>query len=124
MFPSNVVPIQGQLVENMTDHQSLPRFLIKNGMHSRPIRKTGLQKFALSLLWKLFPPPDMLVDVKKKMQIWIKNGVQLAWLIHLKKEVAIIYRNNGEITEVKGFDNYLSGENVLPDFQLHLYILR
>jgi Uma2 family endonuclease len=50
---------------------------------------------------------------------WIKNGCQLAWLINPEKEEVIIYRSNGSVEIIKGFHNKLSGENILPDFELN-----
>ncbi|MBK8562531.1 MAG: Uma2 family endonuclease [Saprospiraceae bacterium] len=57
---------------------------------------------------------DSLAKAKKKMkEVWIENGVRLAWLIDPKKERAWIYRANGEHEAVEGFTQSISGEDVL-----------
>ena len=63
---------------------------------------------------------DNLDFLKDKMQMWIRNGVQLAWLIDPQSETTYIYRNNGSIDVVEGFDKKLLGELVLPDFEFDL----
>lgn len=64
---------------------------------------------------------DSLKKLKEKMQeTWIANGVQLAWLIDPYKEKAYVYRANGSIDVIEDFDQKLSGENVLKDFELDL----
>ena len=64
---------------------------------------------------------DKISAVKKKMEkTWIANGVRLAWLIDPFKEKAYIYRIDGTKEIVAGFDNKLSGEDVLEGFELDL----
>ncbi len=73
---------------------------------------------------ELMSPSDNLKQAKEKMEKWIKNGVKLAWLIYPQKQTAFIYKANGTVEEVTGFDNKLSGEDVLQGFQLDLSILK
>lgn len=64
---------------------------------------------------------DRLPAIKKKVkETWIANGVRLAWLIDPYKEKAYIFRTDGTEEIVEGFDNELSGENVMPGFVLSL----
>ncbi len=63
---------------------------------------------------------DKLKDVQEKMQEWLDNGAQLGWLIDVAKEPSYIYRADGSIETVKGFDKTLNGENVLPGFEFDL----
>ncbi|WP_083732704.1 Uma2 family endonuclease [Spirosoma montaniterrae] len=66
-------------------------------------------------------PSDSLSVTKKKMtDVWIKNGCRLAWLIDPKSQTTHIFRANGEIQIIEGFDKSLSGETVLPGFTLTL----
>jgi len=58
------------------------------------------------------------------MEEWIANGALLAWLIDPPQEKAWIYRANGTVEEVVGFDKALSGERVLPGFTFALDSLR
>ena len=62
---------------------------------------------------------DSLPQLKDKMQEWMKNGCRLAWLINPEKRITIIYRPKGKPEEVS-FDKKLSGEEVLPGFELDL----
>jgi Uma2 family endonuclease len=66
---------------------------------------------------------DSIRYLKNKMLKWIENGCQLAWLIIPEKEEAHIYRVDGSIEIVKGFNKKLSGENILTLFTLDLRIL-
>lgn len=79
--------------------------------------------------------PDLVVEIrsesdrigrlKRKMtDTWIKNGVRLAWLIDPKNEKIYIYRADGSIDELQGFDRILSGEAVCPGLELNLRYLR
>ncbi len=64
---------------------------------------------------------DDLEKLKEKMQnVWIANGVRLAWLIDPYEETAYVYRLNGSRDTVKGFDKKLDGEDVLSGFELEL----
>jgi Uma2 family endonuclease len=84
-----------------------------------------------------FPPlcPDFVIELisvsdnedeaKKKMtDDWIANGCRLAWLINPFEQTAYIYRPNKEVEQMIGFDNKLSGESVLPNFELDLSVLK
>jgi Uma2 family endonuclease len=73
---------------------------------------------------ELMSPSDNLKEAKAKMLDWMQNGCQLAWLIHPEKEEVWIYRANGEVINVKGFDKKLSGEQILEGFELDLSILK
>lgn len=69
---------------------------------------------------ELMSPSDNEKQARVKMEKWIQNGVQLGWLIDPKKKESFIYRADGTIEKVQGFKNILSGENVLPGFELDL----
>lgn len=68
---------------------------------------------------------DSTKTLQAKMLDWLRNGAQLAWLIVPETETAYIYRpGQPEPEVVQGFNNELSGEAVLPGFQLRLVELR
>lgn len=70
---------------------------------------------------ELASPSDNLKLAKEKMEMWRRNGVRLAWLIIPQQEKTIIYRADGNTVEINGFaGNTLSGEDVLPGFELKL----
>ncbi|MEO7314045.1 MAG: Uma2 family endonuclease [Ginsengibacter sp.] len=66
---------------------------------------------------------DNLQTLTKKMTKWIKNGCRLAWLINPENKTVQIFRENGTEEMIQDFDKILSGENVLPEFELNLKIL-
>lgn len=81
--------------------------------------------------------PDFVVEIRsqtdrlKKLQAkmtdsWIANGVRLAWLIDPFEEKVYIYRQGLSTSEVvEGFSNKkLSGEDVLPGFELDLETMK
>lgn len=72
---------------------------------------------------ELKSPSDNLKYLKNKMQKWIENGCSLAWLINPENKTVFIYRNDGTIDKITGFNKTLFGEDVLPGFELDLSIL-
>lgn len=68
---------------------------------------------------------DEVPSLQQKMLDWQRNGARLAWLIAPKTETTYIYRaGQSEPEVVQGFEQELSGENVLPGFRLRLAELR
>lgn len=106
-------------------------------MRSPDIAWTSIEKWNAipKEKWKKFAPlvPDFAVEVlspsddsetmKEKMHKWIRNGVRLGWLIAPEQETVFIYRADGTVDKVQGFDKHLSGEDVLPDFEFDLGVL-
>lgn len=73
---------------------------------------------------ELKSPSDRLKILKNKMLKWMENGAQLGWLIDPETKQVFIYREDGSIAVIQGFSNKLSGENVLPGFELDLNLLQ
>lgn len=79
-----------------------------------------------------FPPvvPDFVVEIRSesdelqslqdKMEEWIENGVRLGWLLDVQNEQAYIYRAEGSMEVVEGFNQPLTGKDVMPGFTLDL----
>jgi len=63
---------------------------------------------------------DSLPQLKSKMEVWILNGCRLAWLIDPIEMKAYVYKPNADFYTVDNFNTHLSGETVLPDFELDL----
>lgn len=55
---------------------------------------------------------------------WMGNGCKLAWLIDPFEEKVFVYRANADVAIFNGFDQQLSGEDVLPDFEFDLSKLK
>jgi Uma2 family endonuclease len=78
---------------------------------------------------KKFPPiaPDFVIELRsrtddltllqEKMQEYLDSGVKLGWLFNPQKQQVEIYRQ-GQEKEVRSLPTKLSGEAVLPGFEL------
>ncbi len=64
---------------------------------------------------------DSLPGLKSKMETWIKNGAQLAWLIDTKRKTHWIYRHGTVPTETQ--TDFLLGEGPLEGFKLDLTLV-
>jgi Uma2 family endonuclease len=83
--------------------------------------KKGFAPVVPEFVVELRSESDDLRQLQQKMtEVWIANGVLLAWLIDPAEEIAYIYRAGGFTNMVKGFDQSLSGEDVLEGFEFEL----
>ena len=62
---------------------------------------------------------DSLSALQGKMEEYIANGVRLAWLLDRKNQQALVYRQDGTITQYPP-TAILNGETVVPGFELNL----
>lgn len=69
-------------------------------------------------------PTDRLPTLQAKMEQWLRNGVQLGFLLDCDAEMAWVYRPGQPAQPVQGYEAELSGEPVLPGFTLDLRPLR
>ncbi|MBC8083027.1 MAG: Uma2 family endonuclease [Hymenobacter sp.] len=69
-------------------------------------------------------PSDRISTLQAKMEQWLRNGVQLGFLLDCDAEAAWIYRPGQLVQHVQNYDQELSGELVLPGFGLNLRPLR
>jgi Uma2 family endonuclease len=68
---------------------------------------------------ELLSESDSEPALREKMKEWMDNGCRLAWMINPKKSETTIYNTNSK-TESRLFHETLSGEDVLPGFELNL----
>ena len=54
--------------------------------------RKGYYRICPEFVIELRSPSDRLGELKKKMELWIANGVQLGWLINPGRRQALIYR--------------------------------
>lgn len=78
-----------------------------------------------------FPPicPDFVIElrsrtddlesIQEKMQEYLESGLRLGWLVNPQQQQVEIYRQNQEV-EIIALPGILSGEEVLPGFELEL----
>jgi Uma2 family endonuclease len=93
----------------------------------KSVEYVELKKFARvtpEFVVELMSETDSVKDLQEKMEEYMQNGVLLGWLINPKTEEVFIYRQDGTISKVIGFDNKLSGENILQGFEFDLNLLR
>jgi len=67
---------------------------------------------------------DHIDDLKIKMNLWIKNGAHLAWLIDTQDEVSYIFRPGKTEEKVIGLDKKLKAEGIVEGFVLELSRLK
>lgn len=66
---------------------------------------------------ELRSPSDSLPDLEAKMDLWIANGAQIAWLIDPDRQVVAIYRP-GDQPEVHHHPTSVQGTGVMAGFEL------
>ncbi len=75
----------------------------------------GFGKFAPDLAVEIISPSDSMTMVEDKIEIYLKNGTQLVWVMNPKLRRATVHRADGTIAVVRA-DGALDGESVLPGF--------
>ncbi len=71
-------------------------------------------------------PSNTLAELRRKAAIYLNHGTQLVWIVIPKKKSAEVCRLDGDgnvQSEFIGADGSLSGEEVLPGFELELSVL-
>jgi Uma2 family endonuclease len=69
---------------------------------------------------ELLSESDDLFQAKKKMDEWMENGCRLEWLIDPLQKKVFIYKASEQIRIHEDFDTIITGEDVLPGFELPL----
>jgi len=67
---------------------------------------------------------DSLEDLQKKMEVWLANGAQLAWLIDTREKISYIYRPGKQVEIISGLDKEIQGEGPVQGFVLDLSLLK
>jgi len=99
-------------------------FIEKSKWEAIPLEKQ--EKFppiCPDFIIELRSPSDELKYVKEKMDVWIKNGCQLAWFIDPSQKKAFVYKPDKPVEEYD-FSDSLNGEDVLPGFVISLNKLK
>ena len=126
----------GNWTENNTgiEFDSSTIFTLKNGAKRSPdvawmtlekwngftdSEKKKVSKITPDFVIELRSSSDTIKSLQSKMREYIENGVRLGWLIDPVQKKVYIYRANGEM-EVLQNPEKLSGEDVLPGFELNV----
>jgi Uma2 family endonuclease len=86
------------------------------------LMKPQLKKFlplTPEFVIEVLSPSDSLKEAKAKMEVWIKNGVQLAWLIDGDAQTVYIYRRKHPVKTRRHLKE-LAGEGPVAGFVLNL----
>ena len=84
-----------------------------------PEQRTKFLPLCPDFLIELMSPSDSLSNTREKMKEYLKNGMQLGWLINPKNRQVEIYRA-GKDVEILDSPETLSGEDVLPGYILDM----
>ena len=110
-------------------------FVLPNGARRSPnaawtlkARIAQLNPASLEKYWCLCP--DFVIElqsstdrprlVREKMQEWMANGAQLAWLIDPEQKSVAVYRLDGTMETLSGIDS-ITGEGPVAGFSLDLF---
>jgi len=83
------------------------------------VQRRGFGLLCPDFVVELRSPSDRLADLQEKMQEYIANGAQLGWLIDPQEKRVSVSRP-GQAVEVLDDPPTLSGEQVLPGFELQV----
>ncbi|NCJ06218.1 Uma2 family endonuclease [Synechococcales cyanobacterium C] len=84
-----------------------------------PKQRQGFAPLCPDFVVELVSKTDTLAEVQAKMVEYQENGCRLGWLINPKTRTVEIYRPDRPVATV-AFSEPLSGENILPGFELNL----
>lgn len=84
-----------------------------------PGQRQGFPPLCPDFMLELRSPSDSLSILQAKLQEYLDNGCQLGWLLNPQAQQVEIYRP-GQGVEILNTPISLSGEKVLPGFQLSL----
>jgi Uma2 family endonuclease len=79
----------------------------------------GYKQVVPEFVIELRSESDKLVDLREKMNQWIANGVELAWLLDPSRKAVEIYRPGREVEVLEG-GSVVEGEGPVPGFVLEL----
>lgn len=82
-----------------------------------PEQRAKFPPIAPDFVLELRSRTDSLTLLQAKMQEYINCGVRMGWLLDPKRQVVEIYHAGAEV-ETRTLPTVLSGEDVLPDFEL------
>lgn len=75
----------------------------------------GFGKFSPDLAIEIVTPSDSMYAIEDKVEIYLKYGTQLVWVINPYLRKVTIHRADGTIAVVRA-EGTLDGESVLPGF--------
>jgi len=89
---------------------------------SQPIPQT-FAGFMPDLAVEIASPSNTVAELREKAAIYLRNGTRLVWILYPERKAAEVCRIDDDeqlATDSIGTDGKLSGEDVLPGFELEL----
>ncbi len=87
-----------------------------------PQERQGFAPLCPDFVVELLSPSDELLTIQNKMREYLDNGCQLGWLVNPRSRTTEIYHPQASVITIP-FGNTLSGEEILPGFELNLQTL-
>lgn len=87
-----------------------------------PGERQGFAPLCPDFVIELLSATDDVATLQAKMQEYMDNGCRLGWLVNPKTRTVAVYRPDAA-PETMPFTATLSGESVLPGFELNLHSL-
>jgi Uma2 family endonuclease len=84
-----------------------------------PEQQDRFQPICPDFVIELRSRTDDLESIQEKMQEYLESGLRLGWLVNPQQQQVEIYRQNQDV-EIIVLPGVLSGEEVLPGFELEL----
>lgn len=84
-----------------------------------PEQRKKFPPIAPDFVLELRSATDNLATLQEKMQEYLESGVRLSWMFNPQDQQVEIYRQ-GQEKEVRSLPTLLSGETVLPGFELQV----
>jgi Uma2 family endonuclease len=84
-----------------------------------PAQRREFLRLSPEFVIEVMSPSDRLKPAKEKMEVWIANGVQLAWLIDGDHQTVYVYRPRRQAATRRGIQE-LAGEGPVDGFVLQL----
>ena len=84
-----------------------------------PEQRQKFPPIAPNFVMELRSRTDNLKPLQEKMQEYVESGVQLGWMFNPQDQQVEIYRQ-GQEKEVRSLPTKLSGEEILPGFELQV----
>jgi len=75
----------------------------------------GYADFAPDLAVEIVSPNDRLTEIEEKVQLYLRHGTRLVWVINPRLRSATVYHPDGAARLLRA-DDALNGEDVLPGF--------
>ena len=87
-------------------------------------QKNSFAPLCPDFVLELKSPFDDFEELQEKMEEYMNCGCRFGWLIDPENEKVFIYKSALTFHVVEGFDQTISGNDVLPEFELDLTILK